>query len=69
MEISDYFTGESQKEKIHGILEKTKVPYQGSWKKLFTDSVSVIKKYLTDSSVPIEKIHVKGGDLLYGGLS
>ena len=40
MEISDYFTGESQKEKIHGILEKTKVPYQGSWRKVFEQTYS-----------------------------
>ena len=37
-------------------------------KQLFTDSVSVNKKYLTDSVFPIEKKHVKGGGLLYGGL-
>ena len=40
LEISDYFTGESQKEKIHGILEKTKVPYQGSWRKVFEQTYS-----------------------------
>ena len=34
------FTGESQKEKIHGILEKTKVPYQGSWRKVFEQTYS-----------------------------
>ena len=28
---------------------------------------TVYKKYLTDSGVPIEKKHVKGGGLLYGG--
>ena len=28
-------TGESQKEKIHSILTKTKVLYQGSWRQVF----------------------------------
>ena len=32
--------GESQKEKIHGFLEKTKVPYQGSWRKVFEQTHS-----------------------------
>ena len=33
-------TGESQKEKIHSILKKTKVPYQGSWRKVFEQTYS-----------------------------
>ena len=31
-------TGESQKEKIQSILKKTKVPYQGSWRKVFVQT-------------------------------
>ena len=34
-------TGESQKEKIHSILKKTKVPYQGSWRKVFQQTYSL----------------------------
>ena len=37
-------------------------------KKLFADTVSANKKLFADSGVPIEKKHVKGGGLLYGGL-
>ena len=35
-------------------------------KKYLTYILSVHKKYLTDSGVPIEKKHVKEGGLLYG---
>ena len=37
-------------------------------KKLFADTVSANKKLFADSGVPIEKKHIKGGGLLYGGL-
>ena len=37
-------------------------------KNLFADTVSANKKLFADSGVPIEKKHVKGGGLLYGGL-
>ena len=33
-------TGESQTEKIYRILKKKKVPYQGSWKKVFEQTYS-----------------------------
>ena len=34
---------------------------------LFADRLSANKKLFADSGVPIEKKHVKGGGLLYGG--
>ena len=33
-------TGESQTEKIYRILKKKKVPYQGSWRKVFEQTYS-----------------------------
>ena len=37
-------------------------------KKLFADTVSENEELFADSDIPIEKKHVKGGGLLYGGL-
>ena len=37
-------------------------------KKLFAVTISANKKLFADSDFPIEKRHVKGGGLLYGGL-
>ena len=43
------------------------VVYYKPNKKLFADTVSANKKLFADSGVPIEKKHIKGRGLLYGG--